>query len=279
MSADYLEQLDVSALGLLAEATGVAARDDAARFFSEQPNGIRLALGSPDAVQLLDRTLPGEQAHRLLQIAVAVHRTAEDIFAAGWTARDQSPVDLPLLRFAGQGSYQKLMVELLGSFLPLEVPYGLDLTQLGDSRAPARPGSISRLHDLIDLIGRVGETERAGALRLLADEALFTAGVCPAPAAHHHIGEDELGAIDQVLPGAVRGLMEELGPSIKTQLDLYLRFGPVWYRMAAQDLIHLTMRSSLSDLAREFSNARRFLVRIVQGPLSSLHAEMFAVPC
>lgn len=276
MSADYLDQLDPASLGLLAETTGMASRVDAGRFFSERPNGIRVALGAPEAVALLTAETPVEGAaqHRLLQIAIAVHHTAQEICSSGWTARDESPVDLPLLRFAGQGPYQAFMIDLLSSYLPAD----WSLPEFFET--PASPaGSIPRLYELIDLCGAVAETERAGALRLLGDEALFTVSMYPAAAAASPITPELLAELEAVLPKAVRSLLEDLRPSINSLLDVYLTFGPVWYRMASQNLLHRTMRESLSDMAREFSSARRFLVRVAQGPLASLRQDLFAVPC
>lgn len=276
MSADYLEQLDPASLGLLAETTGMASRVDAGQFFSERPNGIRLALSAPEALDILTAPAPieGANQHRLLQIAIAVHHTAQDICFSGWTARDESPIDLPLLRFAGQGPHQFFMVDLLSSYLPAD----WSLPEFFDS-PQAAAGSVSRLRELIELCGEVAETERAGALRLLGDEALFTASMCPAAAAAAPITPELLVELESVLPKAVLGLLDELRPSINSLLDVYLTFGPVWYRMASQNLLHRTMRESLSDIAREFSSARRFLVRVAQGPLSQLRENLFAVPC
>lgn len=266
-----MELLDPDSLGILAEATGVASRDDAGRFFAERPNGIRLALGSPEAAALLGPTLRDRTPrHRLLTTAIAVHRTAEEICSAGWTARDESPVDLPLLRFAGQGPYQSFMVELITSNLPsdLAIP-GLETTV-------TQPGGPERLDELLELCMASDEIERAGAIRLLGDEALFTAGMLPAGAAATSLTDDTIRRLEQVLPRAVRSLLDELTPTLHTQLEAYLQFGPIWYRMAAQNLLHRSMRVMLGDMSQEFATARRFLVRVSQGPLAPLCNELFS---
>jgi len=116
--SDYLEQLDAAALELLAETTGVVAPADAHRFFRERPNDIVMALMSPEAADLLHpfRAYSDVARHRMLHIAIAVHRSAEDICKSGWTAGDSSPVDLPLLRFCGQRPFQRFMVDLFFMF-------------------------------------------------------------------------------------------------------------------------------------------------------------------
>ncbi len=275
MSSDYLELLDPNALGILAETTGMASRADASRFFAERPNGIRVALGSEEAARLLARSPLGvDLSHRRLMIAISVHQVAEQICSAGWTTRDDSPVDLPLLRFAGQGPFQTFMVDLLATHLPADVSFaGLD----GFDLAPHRPGSPERLRELLSLCAEVAETERAGALRLLGDEALFAASIDPAGAASVPLTAETIEALELVLPKAVRGVLGELRPSMNTQLDAYLEFGPIWYRMASQNLLHRTMRETLSDMAREFTTARRFLVRVAQGPLAPLRDELFSL--
>ena len=278
MSSDYLELLDPDALGILAETTGMASRADASRFFAERPNGIRVALGSEQAARLLSRGPIGlDLSHRRLMIAISVHRVAEQICSAGWTARDDSPVDLPLLRFAGQGPFQTFMVDLLTTHLPPDVSFaGLD----GFDAVQHAPGSPERLHELLTLCSEVAETERAGALRLLGDEALFVAGLDPSRAAGVQLTAETIEALEAVLPKAVRGVLADLSPSMNTQLDAYLEFGPIWYRMASQNLLHRTMRETLSDMAREFTTARRFLVRVAQGPLAPLRDDLFALaPC
>ena len=275
MSSDYLELLDPDALGILAETTGMASRADASRFFAERPNGIRVALGSEEAARLLSRGPIGlDLSHRRLMIAISVHRVAEQICSAGWTARDDSPVDLPLLRFAGQGPFQTFMVDLLTTNLPADMSFaGLD----GFDTVQPVAGSPERLTELLTLCAEVAETERAGALRLLGDEALFVAGIDPARAASIPLTAETIEALEVVLPKAVRGVLAELRPSMNTQLDAYLEFGPIWYRMASQNLLHRTMRETLSDMAREFTTARRFLVRVAQGPLAPLRDDLFAL--
>ncbi len=275
MSSDYLELLDPDALGILAETTGMASRADASRFFAERPNGIRIALGSAEAAGLLSNGAVGmDQSHRRLMIAIAVHRVAEQICLAGWTAGDKSPVDLPLLRFAGQGPFQTFMVDLLATHLPADVSFaGLD----GFDAEQHAPGTPERLHAMLELCAEVAETERAGALRLLGDEALFVAGLDPARAASAPLTSQSIEALELVLPRAVRGVLSELRPSMNTQLDAYLEFGPIWYRMASQNLLHRTMRETLSDMAREFTTARRFLVRVAQGPLAPLRDQLFGL--
>ena len=71
MSSDYLEQLDDSSLGLLAETAGMALARDGARFFSDRPHAIRQALGSPEAAILLnDAAIDDPNQRRLLQLHI-----------------------------------------------------------------------------------------------------------------------------------------------------------------------------------------------------------------
>ncbi|MEM7094100.1 MAG: hypothetical protein AAF567_13930 [Actinomycetota bacterium] len=275
MSPDYLELLDPEALGILAETTGVAQRADAGRVFAERPNEIRVALASAEALALLNDPTPDHgRSRRLLQTAIAVHRTAEEICTAGWTARSEAPVDMALLRFAGQFPFQTFMVDLIAGHLPAD--FGIPGFEVEVTRA----GTPERLNELLDLCDAVDEVERGGALRLLGDEALFTVSLFPGRAAATPVTPEMLVRVEAVLPKAVRSVLEELTPQIQSQLDLYLHFGPIWYRMASQNLLHRSMRSTLSDLAREFSVARRFLVRVAQGPLAPLRERIFEpVPC
>ena len=231
-----------------------------------------MALMSPKAADLLHplRAYSEVSHHRMLHIAIAVHRTAEEICKSGWTAGDSSPIDLPLLRFCGQRPFQRFMVDLLGSFLPPQWSIDLEMS-------PTRPGTVERLTELLDLCGKVTELERAGALRLLADEALFASSFCPQTAQDERVSPELLERVEAVLPRAVRGLLDELSGDLNSLLDLYLTFGPVWYRMASQNLLHRGVRESLSDMATEFPTARRFLVRIAQGPLADLRHELFSL--
>jgi len=270
VASDYREHLDAASLRILAETTGFASGDEAADFQS-RPHDIKVALASPEAARLLDLTERGNPVqHRLLQIAVAVHQTAEDICQAGWIATDESIIDLSLVSFSGQSLHQQFVTGLLTSYLPSPAPAELSHLNQG---APAC--DKARLYSLIDLCATASDTERAGALRLLGDEALFTAGMFPAVAHACPVDLALLNTLKSVLPKAVVTLMDELEPQLQTLLDVYLMFGPVWYRMAAQNLLFSGVRESLNSVASDFVTARRFIVQVSQGPLAPIKHDLY----
>lgn len=274
MASDYREHLDPAALRLLAETTGFnSAGGEAgeACAFHSRPHDIRVALASPKAARLLDlRHSHDPVQHGLLQIAVAVHQTAEDICQAGWIATDESIIDLNLLSFSGQSSHQQFIVGLLASYLRSPSPVEID------SELPSAPAcDRNRLEALIALCEQASDTERAGALRLLGDEALFTAGLFPAVANAIAVDNDMMDRLLLVLPKAVVALLDELRPQLQTLLDVYLLFGPIWYRMAAQNVLFNSTRESLNAIASEFSSARRFLVQVAQGPLAPIKHTLY----
>lgn len=271
MASDYREHLNAASLRLLAETTGFASVDDPSQFFQSRPHDIRVALGSPQAARLLDLTRGRELApHRLLKLAIAVHQTAEDICQAGWVATDESIIDLNLVSFSGQSQHQQFVVGLLASYLQSPDPVLLD-----DYVAPVPACSQARLYSLIDLCATAGATERAGALRLLADEALFTAGMFPGIAHRCPVDLALLNTLKSVLPKAVVTLMDELEPQLRTLLDVHLMFGPIWYRMAAQNLLFSGVRESLNGIASDFGTARRFIVQVSQGPLEHIKGDLY----
>ena len=271
MASDYGEHLDAASLQLLAETTGFASKDDATQAFQSRPHDIKVALGSPAAARLLDlRHRPNPVQHRLLQLAVAVHQTAEDICQAGWIATDESVIDLNLLSFSGQSSHQQFVVGLLASYLHSPVP--LELEELG---ATSSACNSARMDSLVDLAVTSSDTERAGALRLLGDEALFAAGMFPAIAHDTPVDLAMLNSLKSVLPKAVVTLMNELQPQLCSLLDVYLMFGPVWYRMAAQNLLFSGVRGSLNSIATDFMTARRFIVQVSQGPLAHIKHDLY----
>lgn len=265
MASDYREHLDAASLRLLAETTGFSSEDDNNPAFHSRPHDIKVALGSPRAAQLLDLGDPGLGQHRLLQLAVAVHRTAENICQAGWIATDESVIDLSLVSFSGQTENQRFTVGLLASYLRSPIP-----PEYEDVLPTATACDIPRLYSLIDLCATASDTERAGALRLLGDEALFTAGMFPAVAHRCPVDLAMLNTLKSVLPRAVVTLMDELEPQLRTLLDIYLMFGPIWYRMAAQNLLFNAVREPLSNMATDFATARRFIVQVSQGPLAQI---------
>ena len=271
MASDYREHLDAASLRLLAETTGFTPADDESQAFQSRPHDIKVALGSPEAARLLDlRHRQNPVQHRLLQLAVAVHQTAQDICQAGWVATDESVIDLNLLSFSGQTQHQQFVVGLLASYLQSPAPAELA------SVAPASSAcNKARLYSLIDLTATASDTERAGALRLLGDEALFTAGMFPAIAHNTPVDLAMLNTLKSVLPKAVVTLMNELEPQLRSLLDVYLMFGPVWYRMAAQNLLFSGERESLNSIATDFVTARRFIVQVSQGPLANIKHSLY----
>ena len=84
-----------------------------------------------------------------------------------------------------------------------------------------------------------------------------------------------LNTLKSVLPKAVVTLMKELEPQLRTLLDVYLMFGPVWYRMAAQNLLYSGVRESLNSIAGDFVTARRFIVQVSQGPLANIKHDLY----
>lgn len=229
-----------------------------------------MALGSPAAARLLDIQLAtNPQQHRLLQLAVAVHQTAEDICQAGWIATDESVIDLNLVSFSGQSGHQQFVVGLLASYLQAPAPAEVDMP------TPTQACTIDRMHSLIGLCNSASPSERAGALRLLGDEALFAASMFPAVAHRQQISPQDLEQLKTVLPKAVVALMQDLETQLVTLLDVYLTFGPVWYRMAAQALPMARVRDALGAIATDFVTARRFLVRVAQGPLLAIKPGLY----
>lgn len=271
MASDYGEHLDAASLRLLAETTGFASPEDASRVFKSRPNDIRLALASPAAARLLDLSQPSATVQQhLLQLAIAVHQTAEDICQAGWIATDESIIDLNLVSFSGQTGHQHFVVGLLASYLRAPAP--VDLPDL----EPGPHGcNEERLRWLLELCAEAGATERAGALRLLGDEALFTAGMFPATAHRIPATAELLRSLESVLPKAVVLLMADLKPQLHSLLDIYLMFGPIWYRMAAQNLLMNRSRGTLDAIATDFVTARRFIVQVAQGPLASIKHDLY----
>jgi len=270
VASDYGEHLDPASLRLLAETTGFRSTDDAGQAFSSRPHDIKMALGSPAAARLLDLRHGRNPQHRLLQLAVAVHQTAEDICQAGWIATDESVIDLNLVSFSGQTQHQHFVVGLLASYLSSPAP-----ADLPDAFEPPPACTTTRLYSLIELCATATDAERAGALRLLGDEALFTAGMFPAAAHGEPVDAELLEAITTVLPRAVVGLMGDLEGQLRSLLDVYLTFGPVWYRMAAQNLPMARVRDALGAVAGDFTTARRFLVQVAQGPLANIKTDLY----
>lgn len=260
--------------------TGRAPRASGAHFFRSRPHDIHVALAAPEASNLL---LPGiddvpdtdseddraeRAARRILQLAIAVHQVAEEMFHAGWSASETRMVDLPMLSFCSQSANQRFLVGLLASFLTPDPLAALDLTQTPP------PATIERLWHLADLATNVAETERAGVLRLLGDEALFTSSVFPEIAHECRLDRDVLRSLEHVLPSTLVRLISTLDAPT-TLLELHLLLGPIWYRMAARNLLVRVDGDPLEEVASNFAEARMFLVHLVQGPLAALREPLY----
>jgi len=263
--APSIERLDAATLRLLAAATGVTSEENAYDFFTDNRQALRLALAAPEAEVLAQSTDGLDE----LEIAVAVHRCAANICSAAWTMNDSTPVDLDLIGFAGEGVLLRSMVDLLAGALrpPWNAAEIADLAPLG-LRELAPAGSLLRLEQLVAVCDQADDFERSGALRLLADEALFSVGVLSGPTSGVRLTNDVTWQIiSTVTPRAIKTMRSTL-PPVQSLLDLYLLLGPVWYRMASQNLLFIELRPLLSSLAAHFDTARRFLVQVSQGPLA-----------
>lgn len=264
MPGDYHEHLDADALALLAETAGFDTGGDPVRFFHGRPHEIQAALASPRADRILEFGNQHDSGpdRRLLQIAVAVHRSAEEIVHVGWTADTSGSVDLRLVEFSGQTENHRFIVGLLASFLPPELPAALPILE-----SSASPATAQRMLQLFDLAEEVAETERPGVLRLLGDEALFAAGLFPAHAHAQLLDPQFLDRLLTALPPSLVRIFDSCEPEPQTLLDVQLLFGPVWYRMASRNLLHRLAGNPLEQIANRFDTARQFLVRVAQGPL------------
>lgn len=271
MVTSYLEHLDDNALELLAETTGIVGRGHARSFFRSRPHDIHLALTSPEASSLLGCDgAEIDRATNMLRIAVSVHRTAEAICHEGWSASVQRPIDLPLLRMAGQIESQQFLVGVLASFLEEE-----DRSLTADFSATPTPVTLERLFWLVGLAEQVSPLERAGALRLLGDEALFGASVFTDLGANQKVGPGVVAKLAPVLPRAVTRILPQLETQLWSLLDIHLMFGPIWYRLASKELLYPHERSVLGHVAGDFAAMRKFAVTVTQGPLANIRDLVF----
>ncbi len=283
VTSDYGEHLASAALQCLADATGHAHRGDIAAHFSQNQDDLMVALGSDEAASLLHPRVTSNAAalqpaeFDSLAVAIAVHRTAEEICRAGWTANDLSPIDLALVRFCGQLDNRRFIVDLLLSGRAAAAHFGADGTapdlagcgELGFSSAESR-SPAERVLDLVDLIDTFGDFERPGLLRMLGDEALHSTGTQPRATSQHRLDADLHHALRSLLPSMLRPALDHMHQAGQSLLDAHLSFGPIWYRLASTSLLHRPNRQMFATMAREFSVARRFLVRVHQGPLAHL---------
>lgn len=286
MSSDYGEHLTSAALRRLAAATGRTPNVDVAAHFSQNQDDLLLALGSDEAASVLaDELSPATTRDPIdlesLTVAIAVHRTADEICRAGWTLGDLSPIDLSLLDFCGQLENRRFIVDLLLSgrapvptsalgspdYVP---PHWSAPPSLSRSRVerPVDRSDRERVLAIAELVHAFDGFERPGLLRMLGDEALLSAGSRPRGASDEVLDAHMNDALRSVLPRALHANLDDMAASGRSLLDAHLAFGPIWYRLASASLLHRPNRRLFANIARDFGAARQFLVRIHQGPLS-----------
>lgn len=267
MVGDYREHLDEAAVRRLAEAVGerpitqgrsLTAFDLGSALASPQAGAI---LSDPNAIGDLPR----------LQLAIAVHQSANNLATSGWTTRDPELIELSLLSFVGQRKNQRIIFDLLTSMLASSDP------RLGSDPQIIEPKTVlERFESAIAKINICDPITRPGALRFLADEALFISSLFARAAHNTPADQSVLDMCESVLPSSAALLLPDISKDLISLLDIYLVFGAIWYRAASAGLVFPNEREHLSSLASDFSTARKFLVRVNQDVLTHLDSDMYS---
>lgn len=269
MYARYLEILDLTDLGNIGDAAGIAVgHAEALDRFRAEPHLIGAALNSDATFDLVlgndHQTGPQGRVSSLLPLAISVHRLAKDLVERSFIVeRHGASVYVPVVqgselgRFAAQSANLTFLVELLGSFGPT----GRDEI--------ARPGrGVRELHELAAALGERDIREHPGLLRRLGDLALLATGIHAATAQATTATTETIDQALATLPNSQRSA--GVAASIRTGLaggsifDLFWLFGPVWYRRAARASTVPAITAPLESVARHFDEASDFLDLLVE---------------
>jgi hypothetical protein len=194
----------------------------------------------------------------LLAFAVLVHRTMRDLRAAAYVpewigAGERLPVfDAASIReFIDAADRRYLIADFLGSFTTVSSGSMWVRTERG-----YRKRRFSELDPvaLAEMVGSLPLAQRSGGYRRLGEVSLFLTGVFPDHTARH-----PLSPMHQARLARLSGVeMEEAGDL--DYVHFLERVGRSWYDRAATDpLLPTGIREVLSDMATNFTQARRFL--------------------
>jgi hypothetical protein len=194
----------------------------------------------------------------LLAFAVLVHRTMRDLRSASYVpewigAGERLPVfDAASIReFIDAADRRFLIADFLGSFTTVSSGSMWVRTERG-----YRKRRFSELDPvaLAEMVGSLPVAQRSGGYRRLGEVSLFLTGVFPDHTARH-----PLSPMHQARLARLSGVeMEEAGDL--DYVHFLERVGRSWYDKAATDpLLPTGMREVLSDMATNFTQARRFL--------------------
>ncbi len=228
---------------------------------SRDPETIEVLLADPSLYESIYETpetgmIAGLSP--LLAFAVLVHRTMRDLRAATYVpewigAGERLPVfDAASIReFIDAADRRYLIADFLGSFTTVSSGSMWVRTERG-----YRKRRFSELDPvaLAEMVGSLPVAQRSGGYRRLGEVSLFLTGVFPDHTARH-----PLSPMHQARLARLSGIeMEEAGDL--DYVHFLERVGRSWYDKAATDpLLPTGIREVLSDMATNFTQARRFL--------------------
>jgi hypothetical protein len=258
----FVESLTGHDLEMLAAIEQAPSDSDALRaHLVRDPETIEVLLADPSLYESIYETpetgmIAGLSP--LLAFAVLVHRTMRDLRAAAYVpewigAGERLPVfDAASIReFIDAADRRYLIADFLGSFTTVSSGSMWVRTERG-----YRKRRFSELDPvaLAEMVGSLPLAQRSGGYRRLGEVSLFLTGVFPDHTARH-----PLSPMHQARLARLSGVeMEEAGDL--DYVHFLERVGRAWYDRAATDpLLPTGIREVLSDMATNFTQARRFL--------------------
>lgn len=258
----FVERLtghDLELLAALEQAP--SSSDDLRAHLAREPETIETLLADPSLYEAIYETpetgmIAGLSP--LLAFAVLVHRTMRDLRAATYVpewigAGERLPVfDAASMReFIDAADRRYLIADFLGSFTTVSSGSMWVRTERG-----YRKRRFSELDPvaLAEMVGSLPVAQRSGGYRRLGEVSLFLTGVFPDHTARH-----PLSPMHQARLARLSGVeIEEAGDL--DYVHFLERVGRSWYDRAATDpLLPTGIREVLSDMATNFTQARRFL--------------------
>ena len=258
----FVESLTGHDLEMLAALEQAPSSSDELRsHLAREPETIETLLADPSLYEAIYETpetgmIAGLSP--LLAFAVLVHRTMRDLRAATYVpewigAGERLPVfDAASMReFIDAADRRYLIADFLGSFTTVSSGSMWVRTERG-----YRKRRFSELDPvaLAEMVGSLPVAQRSGGYRRLGEVSLFLTGVFPDHTARH-----PLSPMHQARLARLSGVeIEEAGDL--DYVHFLERVGRSWYDRAATDpLLPTGIREVLSDMATNFTQARRFL--------------------